>query len=122
MAQADALVVQWLRAARDDRGGRASALRYAVGVAVDHASGHAHLPAWGAGAAVAVPVALYLLSVWLLHAGPQSLRRLVYPLAALLILAAMAAGEAVLVIGLLAAVLVAVRLLARPPRAIAERA
>jgi len=93
-----------------------------LGVAVDHASGHAHLPAWGAGAAVAVPVALYLLSVWLLHTGAQPLRRLDYPLAAMLILAAMAAGEAVLVIGLLAAALVAVRLLARPPGAEAERA
>lgn len=55
-------------------------------------------------------------------AGAQPLRRLDYPLAALLILAAMAAGEAVLVIGLLAAALVAVRLLARPSGADAKRA
>jgi low temperature requirement protein LtrA len=87
-------------------------------VAVDHATGHAELPAWGAAAAVAVPVALYLVSVWLLHTGGQarpSPRRIAYPVAAALVLAAIAVAEAVLVIGLLAAALVAARVLARPP-------
>jgi len=86
-------------------------------VAVDHGTGHAELAVWGAGAAVAVPVALYLLSVWLLHASGEprrSLRRIAYPLTALLVLAAIALGEAVLLIGLLAAALVAVRLLTEP--------
>jgi low temperature requirement protein LtrA len=94
-------------------------------VAVDHASGHAALPAWGATATVAVPVALYLLSVWLLHTGAEprrSPRRIAYPATAALVLAAIALGEAVVVIGLLVAALVAVRLLARTPGPDAERA
>jgi low temperature requirement protein LtrA len=87
-------------------------------VAVDHGTGHADLPAWGATSTVAVPVALYLLSVWLLHTGAEprpSPRRTAYPITALLVLAAVALGEAVLVIGLLVAALVAVRLLTRTP-------
>jgi low temperature requirement protein LtrA len=88
-----------------------------IQVAVDHGTGHAELSARGAGAAVAVPVALYLLSVWLLHAGSErgpAPRRLAYPLTALLVLAATPFGEAVLAIGLLAAALVGVRILTKP--------
>ena len=94
-------------------------------VAVDHAAGHTELGTWGAGATVAVPLALYLLSVWLLHvrAEPRpSPRRIAYPLAALLVLAATPFGEAVPVIGLLAAALVAVRVLTKPPSPDAARA
>jgi low temperature requirement protein LtrA len=94
-------------------------------VAVDHGTGHAELASWGAGAAVAVPVALYLLSVWLLHAGAEprsSPRRIAYPLAAMLVLLAIPLGEAVLVIGLLVAALVAVRLLVTTVGQSAERA
>ncbi|HZD74971.1 MAG TPA: low temperature requirement protein A [Actinomycetota bacterium] len=94
-------------------------------VAVDQGTGHAELPTWGAAAAVAVPVALYLLSVWLLHTGAEprpSPRRVGYPLAAMLALAAIALGEAVLVIGLLLAALVAARVLAATIGRSAERA
>jgi Bacterial low temperature requirement A protein (LtrA) len=93
-------------------------------VAVDHASGHSALPAWGATATVAVPVALYLLSVWLLHTGAeprQSPRRIAYPATAALVLAEIALGEAVVVIGLPVAALAAVRLLARTPGPDTER-
>ena len=35
------------------------------------ATGHADLPALGAGAAVTIPVAIYLLTTWTLHLGPH---------------------------------------------------
>lgn len=38
-------------------------------VAIEEASGHAHLGWSGAGAAVAVPLVVYLLSLWFLYAG-----------------------------------------------------
>jgi hypothetical protein len=74
-----------------------------------------------------VPVALYLLSVWLLHPGAEarrSPRRAAYPLAAALVLCAMAAGpgQPVLLIGLLLAALVAARLLTAPRGAAREQA
>jgi low temperature requirement protein LtrA len=103
----------------------AAAVGAGLQVAVDHDAGLAHLAGWGAAAAVAVPVALYLLSVWLLHPGAEarrSPRRAAYPLAAALVLCAMAAGEAVLAIGLLLAALVAVRVLGAPRDTGAERA
>jgi len=95
----------------------AAAVGAGLQVAVDHDAGKAHLPAWGAAGSVAVPVALYLLSVWLLHPGAEarrSPRRAAYPLAAALVLCAMAAGQPVLLAGLLLAALVAVRLLTAP--------
>jgi low temperature requirement protein LtrA len=95
----------------------AAAVGAGLQVAVDHDAGKAHLPAWGAAASVAVPVALYLLSVWLLHPGAEdrrSPRRAAYPLAAALVLCAMVAGQPVLLAGLLLAALVAARLLTAP--------
>jgi low temperature requirement protein LtrA len=89
----------------------AAAVGAGLAVAVDHATGHAPLPAQGAGAAVTVPVAVYVLTLWALHlgprhAGPARLRAL--PLAAAaLVLAATATGQPVLITGLLLAVLVA---------------
>lgn len=77
-------------------------------VAVDQATHHAELSARGATAAVAVPVALYLLSVWLLHARvwrAQGARGLLLPGAAALVLLATLA-ESVLVVGVLMAALV----------------
>jgi low temperature requirement protein LtrA len=90
----------------------AAAVGAGLQVAVDYDAGQAHLAEWGANAAVAVPVALYLLSVWLLHTGAEarrSPRRAAYPVAAALVLCAVAFGQAVLAIGLLLAALVAVR-------------
>jgi low temperature requirement protein LtrA len=103
----------------------AAAVGAGLQVAVDHDAGWVHLAAWGAAAAVAAPVAFYLVSVWLLHPGAEarrSPRRAAYPLAAVLVLCATAAGQAVLVIGLLLAALVAVRLLSAPRAADPGRA
>jgi hypothetical protein len=71
-----------------------------------------------ASAAVAVPVAVFIVSVWLLHVRPHGLAgrlQLAWPVAALLVLAAIAAPSVpvtlVLTAGLMAA-LVAVSILA----------
>jgi low temperature requirement protein LtrA len=88
----------------------AGAVGAGLQTAVDQTTGHAHLPSWGGGAAVAVPVALYLVCVWLLHARPHhrgAAYSATFPLAAALVLAASAASHAVLVIGLVLAALVA---------------
>ncbi|MFI6296433.1 low temperature requirement protein A [Nonomuraea sp. NPDC050790] len=47
------------------------ALSAGVEVSVDHLTGKAHIPAVGAGYAVAVPVALFLFMVWVLHLRPH---------------------------------------------------
>ncbi|MGH2764411.1 MAG: low temperature requirement protein A [Actinomycetota bacterium] len=89
----------------------AAAVGSGLAVAVDRVTGHAHLSYRAAAATFTVPVALYLLVVWVVHLGPhreRSIRRVLVPGAALSVLAATAAGYPVLVTGLLVATLVAV--------------
>jgi hypothetical protein len=66
----------------------AAAVGAGLAVAADQATGHADLTARGATASVAVPVALYLLSVWAIHvaAKPPGLVRAAPPCAAALVL------------------------------------
>jgi low temperature requirement protein LtrA len=89
----------------------AAAIGAGLAVAVDQATGHAALPALGAGATVTIPVAIYLLTIWTLHLGPHHAgppRAWAFPLAtAALVLAATATGQPVLITGLLLAALVA---------------
>ena len=87
-----------------------------LGVAVDHATGHAEIGAFGAGAATAVPVGVYLLSLWGLHirlgtALPAGAG--LTPLAVLLILLTPWTGQGVFLTGLLVAGLLAVKLVKR---------
>jgi low temperature requirement protein LtrA len=89
----------------------AAAVGAGLAVAVDHETGHGALSRWGAGAAVTVPVALFLLTVWLLHVRPHRIgpsRSVIYPGTAVLVLAGSALGgaAAVLATGLLMALLV----------------
>ena len=84
--------------------GAAGAVGAGLATAVDQATGHAALSARGATAAVAVPVALYLLGVWVLDARPERAgwpRQPNLPAAAVLVLAAAALGLPVLAIGAL---------------------
>jgi low temperature requirement protein LtrA len=87
----------------------AAAVGAGIAVAVDQAGHHAHISARGATLAVAIPVALFLLSVWALHLGTPSrgpIRRAVPFIAALLVgLAAL--GAPVVVLGLVLAGLLA---------------
>ena len=71
----------------------AAAVGAGLGVAVDYNTHVAHISRTIAGAAVAVPVAAFLLSVWLLHVRPHRPRlafNAALPVAALLVLASAA--------------------------------
>jgi low temperature requirement protein LtrA len=96
----------------------AAAVGAGLATAVDHESHVGHTPTMVASGAVAVPVAVFVVSVWLLHVRPHGFsgpRQFAWPVAAVLVLAAIAASSVpvtlVLIAGLMAA-LVAVSLLA----------
>ncbi|MGW4673399.1 low temperature requirement protein A [Streptomyces sp. NPDC004324] len=90
----------------------AAAIGAGLEVAVEQAVGKAHISALAASAAVTLPTALYLLTVWLLHARHFKVgitQQLVLPVTALLVILCTFLGEwAVLVAGVLAALAVAV--------------
>ncbi|MFC8717494.1 low temperature requirement protein A [Kitasatospora sp. NPDC057198] len=88
----------------------AAAIGAGLEVAVEHAVGAAHISARAATAAVTVPTALFLFTVWALHSRhhKRGAAQPILPLAALSVLAATLAGEAgVLIAGLLVALAVA---------------
>ncbi|MEV4613940.1 low temperature requirement protein A [Kitasatospora sp. NPDC049258] len=106
--------------------GSAAAIGAGLEVAVEYAVGQAHISAEAATAAVTVPAAVYLLTVWLLHSRhtKQGVGQAVLPLAAAAVLGCTFAGQAgVLLAGLVAAATVAVGLVlyAREGRALAAR-
>jgi low temperature requirement protein LtrA len=83
----------------------AAAVGAGLAAAVDFHTGHSQLSAQGAAAAVAVPVAVYLLSVWVLHVRPHRRGRLLeaaFPATAVLVLAAATTGALPLIALLLA--------------------
>ncbi|MFD8594013.1 low temperature requirement protein A [Kitasatospora sp. NPDC059646] len=89
----------------------AAAVGAGLEVAVEHAVGVAHISQRAATAAVTVPTALFLFTVWALHARhhKRGAAQAVLPLAALSVLAATLAGKAgVLAAGLLVALAVTV--------------
>ncbi|MEV2251077.1 low temperature requirement protein A [Streptomyces sp. NPDC050147] len=91
--------------------GAAAAIGAGLEVAVEEAVGKAHISTFAASAAVTVPMALYLLTVWLLHSRYYKVglaQQLVLPVGALATLASTFAGSwAVLVAGLVATATVA---------------
>ncbi|MEU3493820.1 low temperature requirement protein A [Kitasatospora cineracea] len=92
----------------------AAAVGAGLEVAAEHAVGTAHLSARAASAAVTIPTALFLVTVWALHSRhhKRGAAQAVLPLAALSVLAATLAGEsAVLIAGLLVALAVATGLI-----------
>jgi low temperature requirement protein LtrA len=92
----------------------AAAVGAGIAVAVDHETGDAAIGELGAGAAVAVPVAIYLLGVWALHVRLRTdglVRLTLFPAFAGLILLTPLTGHAVLSTGLLSATLLAAKLL-----------
>jgi low temperature requirement protein LtrA len=89
----------------------AAAVGAGLEVTVDSLTGHTALSARASGLALAIPVACYLLSVWLLHARPHQrtlLEKSAFPITAVLVLLATLTGQPVLVIGVLVALLVGV--------------
>ena len=91
----------------------AAAVGAGLAVTVDQAMDHGEIGAIAAGAAVAIPVAIYLISLWALHWRPHTLKlsqTLLFPIAALLILLIPLTGQAVLGVGLLLAGLLVIKL------------
>jgi low temperature requirement protein LtrA len=86
-------------------------------VAIDHVTGHSRLSGIESGFALTVPVAVYLLVVWGLHAPakpPSRLRTFGVPLAATAIVASSFSGQAVLATGLILTALVALSVVSTP--------
>jgi len=79
-------------------------------VAIDQATGHSKLTSLEAGFAETIPVAIYLVAVWALHARykPKGLWKIIaVPVAVALILASSALSDPVLVTGIIMTALVA---------------
>jgi low temperature requirement protein LtrA len=94
-----------------------AAIGSGLAVAVDWATHHAEISAAVAGLAVAIPVAIYLISLWILQERPRAERwyeQAAFPLCALLALLAALTDQAVLLIGLLMAALLTIKLIASP--------
>ena len=92
--------------------GSAAAVGAGLGVAVAYGSGGRHVSATVAGAAVTLPVAAYLFTVWLLHLRPHPISGVhgfATPVAAGLTLVATFTPDSVLAAGLVMAALVAVK-------------
>jgi low temperature requirement protein LtrA len=90
----------------------AAAIGAGIEVAVEHATGVAHISRFAANAAVTIPTALFLLTVWLVHARRSKRtvpQKLILPVGAALTLVCTLAGSvAVPLVGLVAAAQVAV--------------
>jgi len=92
----------------------AAATGAGIAVTVDQATGGAHLSHAGAGYALALPVAVYLAAVWLLHVRPhqRGLSLLAYPVAVVLVLLAPFGPAPYAVIAVVATILVVVTVVA----------
>jgi low temperature requirement protein LtrA len=85
-----------------------------LAVVIDQVTHHTEISAAEAGMAVALPAAIYVLSVWLLQERPRAkhwVDTLVHPVVAALILLTPATGQAVLLTGILLVALVVIRLI-----------
>jgi low temperature requirement protein LtrA len=94
----------------------ASAAAVGAGLAanVDHVTGHSKVSAVAVGYAVALPVAVYVACLWVLHDRPEYRRtRLFGPLTVVLVLLSPFTGQGVLATGVVLAVLVALKLVVR---------
>ncbi|NIH87828.1 low temperature requirement protein A [Amycolatopsis granulosa] len=93
----------------------AAAVGVGIEVALDRMTGAAHTPGLVAALATTLPVAVFLVSVWLLHVGPRNECRpiaIAFPLAAVLVLAASLTPVPVYLTALIAAALVATTVIA----------
>lgn len=93
--------------------GSTAAVGAGLAVTIDEITHHAEISATGAGIAVALPVAIYVLCLWVLHEQPRvnsAIDRLLHPVIVTLILLTPFTGQAVLLTGILLIALVAIRL------------
>ena len=94
----------------------AAAVGAGIAVAIDQATGHGTIGSVAAGAAIAVPAAVYIMTGWALDdvpGEPRSEDKFAAPIASLLILMTPLSGQAIPLIGLIFAVLVATKLVAQ---------
>jgi low temperature requirement protein LtrA len=92
----------------------AAAVGAGLGVAIDAAGAHAAIGSVTAGMAVAVPVAIYLVCLWILHDRPEyGWTRGLGPLAAVVVLLTPFTAQPVFWTGVTLATLVAVKLVVR---------
>jgi low temperature requirement protein LtrA len=99
----------------------AAAVGAGLAVAIDQTTGHAAIGAMGAGFAVAIPVVVFVLSLWFLHYRPaDSETRWVGPIAAPLILLTPYTEHAVLLTGVILAAIVALKVATGPADAAPE--
>ena len=92
----------------------AAAIGAGLALAVDHTTGKAHVSEHLAAWSLTVPVAVFVLTVWVLHVRPHHsglAHGAVFPAAALLVLAATFTGQPVLITGLIMVMTVVVTFL-----------
>jgi low temperature requirement protein LtrA len=93
-----------------------------LAVNVDQLTGTAHLADWAAAATLTVPVAVFVLTVWLLHQRPHHTgiaHQVLPPAAAALVLAATVTPQPALLTGLVLVALVALSVMTTPAEATA---
>ena len=89
----------------------AAAVGAGLAVNVDEVTHHARIGAVGAGAAVAIPVAIFLVTLWFLHDRPEYRQsRWFGPVAALLVLLTPYTGQGVLLTGVVLASVIGIKL------------
>lgn len=94
----------------------AAAVGAGIAVAVDQVTHQTEITAQGAGFAVAIPVTIYLMGLWVIHTRPRTsswFQLTLFPAMTLLILLTPFTGQAVLWIGLLLVVLLSIKLITR---------
>lgn len=95
----------------------AAAVGAGLAVEIDQALHHTEIGPVGAGAAVAVPVAIYLIALWALHVGFQARNRLqmllIPTVVFLVLLTPLSGGQAALLTGLLLVALLIIKLVNR---------
>jgi low temperature requirement protein LtrA len=95
----------------------AAAVGAGLAVATDFSTHHAEIDSVSAGAAVAVPVAIYMATLWFLHAGwdaPDRALQLLIPVSIVVVLLTPLTGWAVPLIGLILAAEVAAKVVRQP--------
>ena len=95
--------------------GSAAAVGAGIAVAADFTTDHAEISSLAAGMAIAVPVACYLGSLWLLHLVSRERDASLWwvPVTVVLVMAASQAPHPALVIGLILVGLIAAKLVRR---------
>ena len=101
----------------------AAAVGAGIAVGVDVLTDHAKVDLAVAGAAVAIPVAIYLASIWVLHDVPRPQSRLrmsLTPVAIVLVLLTPLTPQPILLTGLVTGLLLAAKIVTAPPEVAAD--